>query len=101
MIVSNIVYAQPKAAFNANVTSGCPPLVVQFQNTSTGGATSYKWDLGNGTISTEQNPGAVYVNPGTYTITLEVSDGSSTNKHTEKGYIFVYAMPVANFYFSS
>lgn len=101
MIVSNIVYAQPKAAFNANVTSGCPPLVVQFQNTSTGGATSYKWDLGNGTISTEQNPGAVYVNPGTYTITLEVSDGSSTNKHTEKGYIVVYAMPVVNFSVSS
>jgi len=101
ILVSAVVYAQPKASFTANVTSGCPPLVVQFQDKSTDSPTSFKWDLGNGTVSTEQNPGAVYVNPGTYTVTLEVTKGNSKDKHTETGYIVVYALPVIDFSVSS
>ncbi|MFM8917567.1 MAG: hypothetical protein ACKOGP_07475, partial [Bacteroidota bacterium] len=39
------------ALFNANVTSGCEPLTVNFANLSTN-ATSYYWTFGNGNSST-------------------------------------------------
>ncbi|HUP10590.1 MAG TPA: hypothetical protein VM187_00210, partial [Niastella sp.] len=52
------VYAQPKADFTADKTGGCFPIVVKFQNVSTGidNATKYQWDLGNGSLSTLRNP---------------------------------------------
>jgi PKD repeat protein len=44
------------------VLGGCSPFSVTFQNTTKGASASatYKWDLGNGNISTLQNPGATY-----------------------------------------
>ncbi|MFM2190923.1 MAG: hypothetical protein RL491_1309, partial [Bacteroidota bacterium] len=57
------------ALFNANVTSGCEPLTVNFANLSTN-ATSYYWTFGNGNSSTLANPTTVYTSPGTYTVTL-------------------------------
>ncbi|HET7898886.1 MAG TPA: hypothetical protein VFL47_14475, partial [Flavisolibacter sp.] len=39
---------QPVANFSANVQAGCVPLIVNFQDLSSGNPTAWKWDLGNG-----------------------------------------------------
>ncbi len=49
------------AGFVHNAQPGCAPLDVTFQNTSTG-ATSYLWDFGDGTTSTQVSPPHTYVN---------------------------------------
>lgn len=49
-------------------------LEISFQNQSSNG-TSYLWDFGDGNTSTEFNPIYSYSNPGTYTVTLTVSNG--------------------------
>ncbi len=52
----------------------CPGVEYQFINNSLGG-TSYAWDFGDGTSSSYFNPKHTYANPGTYVVTLTVSDG--------------------------
>lgn len=50
----------------AHVNAGTP---VSFSNLSTG-ATGYQWEFGDGESSNEMNPVHVYLNPGTYDVTL-------------------------------
>lgn len=82
------------ASFTADHISGCAPLVVSFTNTSTG-ASSYYWDLGNGTNSTLTNVSGSYITPGTYTVTLTSYSGSSTAIHTLT--ITVFPSPIVSF----
>lgn len=72
-------------------------MVVRFKDESTGNPTSWKWDLGNGTISYFQNPAATYFNPGTYTVKLVVSNGATSDSIVKLQYITVFASPVVNF----
>src|ERR1700730_9036629 len=89
--------AQLTAQFSSNITEGCTPLVVRFKDESTGNPVSWKWDLGNGTISYFQNPAATYFNPGSYTVKLTVSNGSRADSVIKLKYITVFATPVVNF----
>lgn len=62
--------SSPTASFTmSDSISICPPLNVQFTNTSTG-ASYYLWNFGNSSTSVVQNPTATYTNPGIYTIQL-------------------------------
>jgi gliding motility-associated-like protein len=87
--------AQVTANFTANPTEGCPPLVVTFTNTSTN-ATSYSWDLGNSTITSQTNPQTSYLNPGTYTVTLTASGPNGTTS-VKTMTITVHPLPTVNF----
>ncbi|MBT1687507.1 PKD domain-containing protein [Dawidia soli] len=82
------------AAFTADKTSGCFPVTVNFTDLSTGSPTSWDWNFGNGNDSDLQHPSAVYAGPGTYTVTLRVSGGSTAVK---TAYIHVYDYPTATF----
>lgn len=53
---------------------GCAPYTVQFHNTGRG--TSFLWDFGDGTTSTEREPSHTYTDGGIYTITLIASQPS-------------------------
>jgi hypothetical protein len=57
--------------------------LVAFKDESTGGATSWKWDLGDGTTSTEQHPQHAYAKPGEYVITLEATGPAGTSRLTK------------------
>lgn len=74
----------PRAHFtsNAPVCLGEP---VAFENLSTGAPPLfYRWDLGDGTLSTLENPTHTYALARTYTATLAVTNscGSSATTHT-------------------
>src|ERR1700754_3850141 len=86
-------HAQVTANFTASKTSGCSPLLVNFTSTSTGSPTTYFWSFGNGNTSTLQNPSASFVSPGTYTVSLTVSNGTVSNTVIKTAYITVFANP--------
>jgi gliding motility-associated-like protein len=91
-------YAQtPVASFSSNVTSGCSPLTVQFNDLSTNNPTSWAWDFGNGQTSSLQNPQATYNSPGSYTVTLIVKNAAGANAIRQTNYITVNTSPTANF----
>ncbi len=86
------------AGFVANVISGTAPLTVNFNSTgSSGSLLSFAWDFQNDgtTDSTLENPTVIYSAPGTYSVTLAVSDGAVTASTTRAAYITVTAPPPA------
>jgi gliding motility-associated-like protein len=91
------IYAQVKAGFSATSTEGCAPVIVKFKDESTGNPASWRWDLGNGTVSFLQNPAATYFNPGTYAVKLVVRNGTQADSVVKVNYITVYATPAVNF----
>jgi PKD repeat protein len=59
-------------------------------STPTGLITSWDWDFGDGSPhSTEQNPTYQYPNPGTYTVTLTVYNGSTFDTNIKEAYVVV------------
>src|SRR5208283_1326659 len=66
------VYDAPKANFSATPRSGDAPLQVNFTNESSGLVTSWLWNFGDGTTSTDENPTHTYESPRTYTAKLTV-----------------------------
>ena len=46
--------------------------VVAFSDLSTGKITSWRWEFGDGTTSTEQHPVHTYKRPGRYIVTLYI-----------------------------
>ncbi|MEM7038182.1 MAG: PKD domain-containing protein, partial [Bacteroidota bacterium] len=88
----------PVAQFTADTLSSCEvPFDVQFTDQSTGTPTGWMWDFGDGNTSTAQNPMHTYTAPGTYTVTLTVTNAlGCSDTHTEINYI-VIVPPVAAF----
>ncbi|MFW6120413.1 MAG: PKD domain-containing protein [Petrotogales bacterium] len=80
------------ADFKADVTEGIAPLTVHFTDLSTAEnttITSWEWDFDNDSIidSEEQNPTWTYMEEGTYTVSLTVSDGKISDTETKIDYI--------------
>ncbi|MBK9174837.1 MAG: PKD domain-containing protein [Flavobacteriales bacterium] len=73
--------AGPTAVASANATTVLVGEVVTFINNSTGGD-AYNWDFGDGATSGEESPTHAYDLPGSYTVTLTVSNGSCTSSST-------------------
>src|SRR5688572_5262282 len=89
--------AQLSAAFSSDTTAGCAPLVVKFKDESGGTPSSWRWELGNGTVSFLKDPAATYFTPGTYSVKLIVSNSSGKDSILKTNYITVFATPSVNF----
>jgi len=87
----------PVANFTGTPQAGCSPLIVVFQDQSTGSPTAWNWNFGNGNTSSLQNPTATYFTPGTYTISLTATNANGSNTLTRTQYISVYEPPTVNF----
>ncbi|OJW81100.1 MAG: hypothetical protein BGO69_03290 [Bacteroidetes bacterium 46-16] len=62
-------------AFDYEIHLGCSGDSVFFQNQSEN-ASSYTWDFGDNTSSTDLSPGHLYTTQGVYTVVLHVFNGS-------------------------
>jgi gliding motility-associated-like protein len=87
--------------FIADVTEGCEPLTVQFDNTSESGV-SCEWDFGDGSFAS--SCGSVthtYLTDGVYDVSLTVTGASGCfGTLVRNSYINVFPVPVANFVFT-
>ena len=63
--------------------SGNRPMIVKFNDTSTGDGLTYVWDFGDGQSSNQRNPQHTYLNAGEYTVTLTVANEYGSNTITD------------------
>ena len=93
--------SQVKADFSSSETDACGNLKVNFYDQSTvssgGIIVSWEWDLGGG-FSGKQNPGAIFTEPGSFTICLKVTDNSgNSDTHCKEEYINIFPDPIVDF----
>ena len=99
LFTSVFTHAQIVPQFTVNDTIVCLNNTLQFTDLSKGDSIiSWRWDFGDTTTSTLQNPTHIYADTGTYSVTLKVSDtAGNTREITKQRYILVLDTPVANF----
>jgi PKD repeat protein len=103
ILTSNLAFSQlPIANFTASPVSVCQGLPVTFTNTSSnnGGAaiTQYAWDFGDGFSDSIPNTTHVYNTPGTYSVTLTVTNANGqADFELKTAYIIVKPAPTASF----
>ncbi len=93
----NITYGPPVADFDT-LLSGCEPLSLVINNTSLNTdipGTTYKWEFGDGSISTAKNPTYTYFDAGTYRVELTVTGPGGTSIKSQV--VSSYASPKAYF----
>jgi PKD repeat protein len=71
-----IQVADIKGSFDFDAVSNCDELIVSFRDNTIASppVNSWKWNFGNGAVSTEANPVAIYDALGTYNVNLTVSN---------------------------
>jgi len=83
----------PEAGFTS-ITEGCHPLEVSFTNTSRF-ATSYIWQFGDGSVSSDEHPTHTFYQPGEFTVKLIANGPGGTDQASRV--ITVHATPNAFF----
>lgn len=81
---------RPNAAFDVNPRVGAAPLEAHFTDQSTAGKagiTSWKWEFGDGTASTLQNPVHTYATAGVYDVKLTVKSSGGSDSETKADYV--------------
>ena len=82
--------------FNGNPSTVCVNTPVQFTDQTTGGTiTSWNWSFPGGSpaTSTAASPTVTYFQPGTYAVSLTVSDGTYLSSFQDTAYITVEVLP--------
>lgn len=88
------VIGKPTANFTATSTVSCKaPLMVNFENGSTGG-TTYSWDFGDRATSTVENPSHTYLAEGSYKVKLLVTNEAGCQTSIEKNDFIKIKKPV-------
>jgi len=100
LFITSVEAQEIQANFESSEASGCLPLTVQFSNTSEfseDDEVSYLWDLGDGTTSTEFEPENIYLQSGTYSVSLVISLGEDKDTVIKNDYIQVFSSPTPDF----
>ncbi|MDJ0364115.1 GEVED domain-containing protein [Hymenobacter sp. H14-R3] len=84
----------PTAAFTPDVTTTCSGRV-QFADQSVGAPTSWRWDFGDNTSSTLQNPLHTYAAAGTYQVRLAATNAAGTSTSAPVAITYNASAPVA------
>lgn len=70
---------------------------VHFSDQTTGDPTSWTWDFGDGTTSSEQDPTHRYTDDGEFTVRLTVEDAEGDTAKVNKHILVLNRPPVADF----
>jgi PKD repeat protein len=95
--IVSVLPIPPVANFDS-IPSGCEPLNIAINNTSLNTeapGTTYRWDFGDGSISTAKNPTYTYFDPGTYRVELTVTGPGGVS--TKSQVVNAYPSPKAYF----
>ena len=94
-ITVNVLLTPPVADFTCSATSIEEKQTVTFTDQSTNLPTSWSWTFEGGTpaTSTAQNPMVTYNSPGTYNVTITVTNADGSDSETKVDYITVNALP--------
>jgi VCBS repeat-containing protein len=95
----NTFDAAPIADFSFTPEQGFPAQPIQFTDASSpavGAIVAWRWELGDGTVTTQRNPIHSYYTGGSYTVTLTVTDDRGASSSTSKP-LRVAQPPVAAF----
>ncbi len=97
-IVTVIVNPLPAPSFTSNVSSGCPPLCSQFNETSGLNYNSVIYTFGDGDSAASLSPLHCYTQVGNYTVTITCTDANNcTGIAAVNNMITISATPAANF----
>jgi PKD repeat protein len=78
-----------QAQFAGVPTGGISPLTVYFSDVSAGSPTGWNWSFGDGALSTLQNPSHQYNNAGTYSVVLNITNGTAYCETQKLNYVVV------------
>jgi len=95
--IAYIVYPEVVADFSAQPESGLIPLEVQFTDLSDGEPTSWLWDFGDDSTSTDQHPIHTYNDTGYFDVRLIASNPGNSDTALKLDYIHVLPDLVADF----
>lgn len=92
--------SQPTADFLTSTIENCAPGSVVFTDISTGNPTNWEWSFPGGTPSTStlENPTVTYSSPGTYNVSLEVSNSSGSDIINKPNEVEILGEPVAEWF---
>jgi PKD repeat protein len=79
----------PQARFETQPSRGEAPLLVRFEDQSTGDVTSWSWDFGDGSTSSDREPSHVYETSGEYVASLRVAGPGGESHLAERQIILV------------
>jgi PKD repeat protein len=92
-----ILVSEGNADFAATPQTGYQPLTVSFSGQSAAAVSSWHWDFGDGTTSSEQNPQHTYDAAGSYTVRMIAYTDAGTETVEKTDYITVTERPQARF----
>lgn len=85
LTIHNVIQENAPGKFHDIYPKKAPtPFILNSKN-----ITSWLWNFGDGSTSTQQNPNHVYTAAGTYNVSLTVGDGTNSNTETKNGFITV------------
>ena len=93
--------AVPSADFISDAEPSLVPLTVHFVpeiTTSVNTKPDLLWNFGDGTFSSEAEPDHTYTEPGTYNISLTISNEYGTKTEFKPSYIIAGELPEPDFY---
>ncbi len=95
------LFSVPAISFSSDITEGCPPLLVHFNESTACDLCSYTWNFGDNdqaNLSLAHSPVHIYHESGTYDVSLSVvSSNGCNNISTFPQMITVYPAPHAQF----
>ncbi|MBR5983054.1 MAG: PKD domain-containing protein [Bacteroidales bacterium] len=89
LVVNALGTELPIANFSASTTNATVNEEIRFVDESAFSPTSWLWDFGDGSTSTEQNPTHTYSAIGTYTVQLTVENENGSDTEIKENYITI------------
>jgi PKD repeat protein len=81
--------------------SATTPFTLAFTDQSTGSPTSWLWNFGDGTTSSDRNPAHTYTTMGDFTVSLLVTNAAGSNTATVTHAVQVGEPTIANFSYTT